>query len=147
MAATFEFTTELEIAADPDLVYEFFTDAELLARWHCVSAEVDPRPGGAFVLNITGEDVTRGEFLELEPGRRLVFSWGFAAVGETTVEVCFEAIPSGTRVRLRHFGFATPTAREDHRRGWAHYLPRLVSVAQGEDPGPDPWRKRRSAGG
>jgi hypothetical protein len=26
-----------------------------------------------------------------------------------------------------------------HRTGWEHYLPRLALVAEGTNPGPDPW--------
>ena len=83
---TFEFTTEIEIDASPELVYRFFTEAELLERWHGVHAETDPRPGGKFLLNVTGQDITRGEFLELDPPKRLVFTWGFQEAGSTTVE-------------------------------------------------------------
>ena len=87
MAESFEFHTEIEIEASPELVYRFFVEAELLERWHGVHAETDPRPGGRFLLNVTGADTTRGEFLELEPGRRVVFTWGFLEAGSTTVEV------------------------------------------------------------
>ena len=26
-----------------------------------------------------------------------------------------------------------------HKEGWEHFLPRLVALAEGRDPGPDPW--------
>lgn len=143
-AESFELIHEIEIDASPELVFQFFTDAELLERWHGVRADIEPRPGGRFVLNITGQTVTRGTFLELEPGRRLVFTWCFEQAQPplpTTVEVTFTPVGRGTRVRLRHFGFATAQARDNHRRGWAHYLPRLALAASGTDPGPDAWRR------
>ena len=65
---SFDLTQEIDIDASPDLVFRFFTDAELLARWLCVRGEVDPTPGGSFKLNVTGIHVTRGTFQELEPG-------------------------------------------------------------------------------
>ena len=71
-----------EIDASPELVFQFFTDAELLERWHGVHAETEPRPGGRFMLNITGQTVTRGIFLELDPGRHLVFRAGSASAAD-----------------------------------------------------------------
>lgn len=141
---SFELVHEIEIDASPDSVFRFFTDPELLERWFCVHAESDPRPGGRFTFNVTGEDVMRGTFLELEPGRRLVFTSLFDNTQPrvpTTVEVTFTPIRRGTRVRLRHSGFAAEKTRDGYRRGWEHYLPRLVVAARGDDPGPDSWRK------
>ena len=77
MCDSFDLTQEIDIDASPELVFRFFTDAELLARWLCVRAETDPRTGGSFTLNVTGTHVTRGTFRELEPGRRLAFTWLF----------------------------------------------------------------------
>ncbi len=139
---SFELIHEIEIDASPELVFQFFTDAELLERRHGVHAETEPRPGGRFMLNITGQTVTRGIFLELDPGRRLVFTWCFEQPPPpTTVEVTFTPVGRGTRVRLRHFGFATAKSRDNHQRGWGHYLPRLAMAASGADPGLDTWRK------
>ena len=140
MASGFELVAEVEIDASPELVYRFFTEPELLERWHCVRAESDPRPGGRLVLDVTGAHVTRGEYLELEPGRRLVYTWGFDEPGSTTVEVLFEPRPGGTRVTLRHTGFQEATDRDGHRSGWGDYLKRLAIAAPGGDPGPDPRR-------
>lgn len=141
---SFELVHEIEIDASPDLVFRFFTDPELLERWFCVHAESDPRPGGRFTFNVTGEDVMRGTFLELEPGSRLVFTSLFDNTQPrvpTTVEVTFTPVGRGTRVRLRHSGFAAEKTRDGYRHGWEHYLPRLASAARGDAPGPDSWRK------
>lgn len=143
MCDSFDLTQEIDIDASPELVFRFFTDAELLARWLCVRGEVDPTPGGSFMLNVTGTHVTRGTFRELEPGRRLVFTWLFEHVQPpipTTVEVTLTPVGRGTRVRLRHHGFADPTLRDRHAEGWEHYLPRLAAAASGTSPGPDAWR-------
>ena len=141
---SFALVHEIEIDASPDLVFRFFMDPELLERWFCVHAESDPRPGGRFTFDVTGEDVMRGTFLELEPGSRLVFTSLFDNTQPrvpTTVEVTFTPIRRGTRVRLRHSGFAAEKTRDGYRRGWEHYLPRLVVAARGDAPGPDSWRK------
>jgi len=143
MCDSFDLTQEIDIDASPELVFRFFTDAELLARWLCVRAELDPTPGGAFTMNVTGTHITRGEFRELEPGRRLVFTWLFDHVRPplpTTVEVTLTPLGSGTRVRLHHYGLAAPDLRDRHADGWEHYLPRLAAAASGANPGPDSWR-------
>ena len=143
MDDSYDLTQEIDIDASPELVFRFFTDAELLRRWLCRHAELDPRPGGAFTLNVTGTHITRGEFRELEPGRRLVFTWLFDHVQPpipTTVEVTLTPVGRGTHVRLRHYGLAHRTLRDRHAGGWEHYLPRLAAAASGADPGPDAWR-------
>jgi uncharacterized protein YndB with AHSA1/START domain len=83
----------------------------------------------------------RGRFLELEPPRRVVFSWGYAdsdilPPGASTVEVRLIDHDGGTLVELEHRDLPAP---EDvkHAAGWEHYLARLATSAAGADPGPD----------
>lgn len=138
---------ELEIAieASPEIVFGYFTDPDKLAQWHGVYAELEPRPGGKFRLNVTGRDVASGAFVTLEPYERIVFTWGWERPGHaippglTTVDVTLTPIGSGTLVRLRHSGFPTSRSRQEHERGWRHYLGRLRVAGAGGDPGPDPW--------
>lgn len=144
---TFEFTTEIDIQAAPEVVYRFFTESDLVKRWHGVDADCDPRPGGIFLLNVTGVHLKVGQFVELDPPHRIVFTWGHPEgvdnfpPGSSTVEIRFEPISTGTRLHLRHHHFPTATHRNEHRVGWSHYLGRLSNVAAGIDPGPDPWRR------
>jgi uncharacterized protein YndB with AHSA1/START domain len=42
-----------------------------------VSAVLDARPGGVFQLDPNHRDVIYGEFVEVVPFRRVVFSWGW----------------------------------------------------------------------
>lgn len=144
---TFEFSTAIEIDAPPELVFRFFTESELVERWHGTQAECDARPGGLFFLNVTGADIKIGEFIELDPPKRLVFTWGHEhgiddfPPGSSTVVVTLEPIKQGTRVHIHHYGLPSEEQRDSHRLGWAHYLGRLGIVAAGNDPGPDAWRK------
>ena len=143
MQGSFELTREIDIDASPDLVFRFFTDAALLQRWLCVQARVDPRPGGDYVFNVSGSHTTRGTFLVVEPGRRLVYTWLFDHVQPplpTTVEVTFTPVGRGTRVRLRHHGFVDSPTSDRHAAGWEHYLTRLAVGAAGGEPAADEWR-------
>ena len=52
MDATTESTTverTISIAATPQTVWEFFVDPEKLTRWKGMKADLDPRPGGAYL--------------------------------------------------------------------------------------------------
>ena len=95
------------------------------------------------MFNVTGSHIARGTFLVVEPGRRLVYTWLFDHVEPplpTTVEVTLTPVGRGTRVRLRHHGFAEQLTRDRHAAGWAHYQTRLAAAAVGGEPGADEWR-------
>lgn len=64
---------ETRIAASPETVFEFFTDADKMIQWMGRSAELDARPGGVFRCDINGRSIASGEFVELDPPRRAVF--------------------------------------------------------------------------
>ena len=136
---------ELEIAAPPEVVFAYFTDPGRMVEWMGVSALLDPRPGGALRIDANGRDVVVGEYLELDPPRRLVFTWGFDGDGRATgagssrVEVVLEPEGGdGTRLTLSHHDLP-PSARPSHAQGWEHYLERLGRAAAGDPPGRDPW--------
>ena len=143
-----EIREEIFIEAEPSLVYEFFTVPELIERWHGISAEADPRPGGIFRLNVTGDEYQVGEFVALEPPHRIVFTWGHPEgvdnfpPGSSLVTVTLKAVDSGTRVHVHQVGFPDHAQRDLHSRGWCHYLTRLLDVAEGRDPGLDVWGNR-----
>jgi uncharacterized protein YndB with AHSA1/START domain len=135
---------ELLIAAPPDVVFPYFTDPARMTAWMGVAALLDPRPGGTFRVEANGRDVVVGEYVEVEPPHRVVFTWGFDGSepaiepGATRVEVRLERAGDGTRVVLLHHGLSEQM-RPAHDEGWTHYLERLVAAASGDPPGPDPW--------
>lgn len=129
------------IAAPPSIVYGYLTDSELWARWQGVGAMIEATPGGIFGISMPNGQRARGQFVELEPHRRVVFSWGWVdhpgvPPGSSTVEIELVADEGGTMVTLTHTGLP-PEEIDAHRLGWDHYIPRLASVAEGGDPGPD----------
>ena len=144
---------EIWIDARPETVFEFFVEPEKMVRWKGVAAELDPRPGGTYYVDVTGADVARGEYVVLDPPRRVVFTWGWEAaghpvpVGSSTVEVTLTPQHNGTLVQLTHRDLPADTGAP-HLEGWGHYLARLAVAAAGRDPGPDPWvaAARQAAG-
>jgi len=135
------------IEADPATVFAFFVDAEKMARWMGTSHTLEARAGGAFVVDVVDGYVAKGEYREVSPNTRLVFTWGWdredAAVppGSSTIEVDLEARDGGTWLTMTHSGLPD-SAVAPHTEGWTHYLGRLVVAAPGGDPGPDEWMKR-----
>ena len=136
---------EVRIDAPPDVIFKFFVDPEHMVRWKGVEAMLDPRPGGLYRVNVTGTQVARGEYLEVSPNERVVFTWGWegpeSAVppGTSTVEITLRPEGSKTVVRLEHRDFASKEIATGHIEGWDHFLDRLAIAASGGDPGVDPW--------
>ena len=133
---------EVRIAASPEIVFELLTDAEQYVRWKGRKARLDARPGGEFWVEISDVAIAAGEYVEVDPPRRVVFTWGWEGndavpPGSSTVEVTLEADGDGTILRLLHRDLPEP-AVADHAHGWDLYLSRLIEVGAGKDPGPDP---------
>jgi len=133
------------IAATPEDVFPYFTDASKLSVWKAAWAESNASPGGGFRVDVTGRgDVAYGAYLEIEPPRRIVFTWQWQnqdladAYRDSVVEVTLAAEGGGTLLRLVHRGVPA-LYRGGSADGWSHYLDRLVAAAAGRDPGPDPW--------
>lgn len=150
--ATETITHEVRIAARPETIFEFFTDPAKMVRWKGRIARLDARVGGEYHVDINGRDIARGEYLEVDPPRRVVFSWGWMGEGHpippgtTKVEITLTPDGDETVVRLVHSGLPAGTGK-GHADGWDHYLPRLAVAASGGEPGPDPWATDTEGGG
>jgi uncharacterized protein YndB with AHSA1/START domain len=135
-------TREINVAAPPETVFPFFTDAERMTRWMGTEAELDARPGGVFNVAVHGSHIARGEYVEVDPPSRLVFTFGWedqeTAVppGSSTVEITLTPDGEGTKVVLVHRDLPEGAAGP-HGHGWDHYMARLEIAGAGGDPGPD----------
>ena len=151
MDATTEVTVverTLAIAASPETVWEFFVDPQKATRWMGFNIDLDPQPGGIYRNEVLPGHIARGEFVELDPPHRLVFTWGWeksgdgpinVPAGSSTIEIELTSDGDGTSLRFVHRDLPTAEAAQSHRHGWDHYLSRLETVAAGGDPGKDPW--------
>ncbi len=137
-----DYTTTIQIDAPPAIVFARLVTSEGMVEWMGQRAELDATPGGLFSVDINGEQI-RGTFLEVEPPRRVVVTWGVVGNGEhpaasSRVEFTLTACEGGTRVALLHTELPASRA-EMHARGWGHFLARLRVAAMRGDPGPDPF--------
>jgi uncharacterized protein YndB with AHSA1/START domain len=134
---------EVVVPAAPEEVFRWFVEPELLVRWIGVRSELSPRPGGGFRFEVAAGEWCSGSYVEVVPGRRVVFTWGWDSgaipvpPGSSIVEVDLLAHDRGTLVRLVHRDLA-PEWRPLHAEGWSKFLPRLAAAVAGRDPGPDP---------
>jgi uncharacterized protein YndB with AHSA1/START domain len=120
----------VRIAAAPETVWSFWTDAALLCSWFGVDAQAEAEPGGVFRVMMSKDGpVIRGAYLELDPYSRLVFSFGWEHVadgeamapGTTRVEVTLTPIGADTDLVLTHHGL--PADQVDaHRAGWEKFV-------------------------
>lgn len=129
-----ELVKEIWIDAAPEQVFPYLVEPELLTTWIGEESWNDPRPGGVFRLKFDSANVVRGEFVEVDPPRRVVYTWGSEEreslpMGSTTVAFDLEPQNGGTRVRLRHTNLPDEREIEQHNMGWDHFLPKLAEVA------------------
>ena len=131
-------TIERVVSAVPERVFAAWTDAEQLAAWWWpqlagTSYDVDARPGGRFRIHSPAIGATVwGVYTEVDPPRRLAFSWNWEDEGEPdvvedTVLVTFVPEQGGTLVTLAH----TSTAHVPEggaEQGWNDVMDRLVRV-------------------
>ena len=138
---------ETHIAAPPAALFALLTDPEKILRWMGTEAQIEPQPGGLYLVNVTGARVARGAFREVVPVHRLAAVPPEAVSeavppGSSLVEIDLIEQPDGTLLRLTHTGLPNAEQCAGHAEGWAHYLGRLAEVAAGRDPGPDPRHGR-----
>jgi uncharacterized protein YndB with AHSA1/START domain len=140
---TNEVEIRLRIAAPPESVYPYLTEPDRYVRWQGVKAELDPRPGGTFRVWMDEDNVASGSYVELDPPRRVVITWGWEGnpalpPGSTMVEFSLTADGDGTMLLLRHTGLPDAGSAAMHEEGWHLFTRRLAIATQGGDPGPMP---------
>jgi uncharacterized protein YndB with AHSA1/START domain len=130
--------------APVEAVFDAWTSAEVLRRWWPAGsdwetpvAEVDVRVGGSLRLvmrNPEGEEFGgSGEYLEITPRERLVFTWTWDGheghEGTQLIEVEFREQEDGTTtVVLTNRGLRDEDSKRSHRQGWEASFDNLERV-------------------
>ncbi|MDC1287298.1 SRPBCC domain-containing protein [Gammaproteobacteria bacterium] len=106
----------------PDLAYAHWVSPKTIIP-PATSLEIHAEVGGPYKLAMPGGISMIGEFIEVEPNRRLVYSWQWQGNSEITkVDVRFIDNSAGTEVKIAHSGFATEQSYKDHSFGWNSYM-------------------------
>jgi uncharacterized protein YndB with AHSA1/START domain len=122
------------LPATAEAVFAAWTDPELMGRWLSpvghAEVEVDLRVGGRFRVAMVGEGRRiehTGEYLEISPPRRLMFSWRSPYTGPEPTVVTVELRPAeeGTELLLIHERLPEDQV-ESHSGGWGRMLDRLA---------------------
>lgn len=143
-------------------VFRAFTEPEAVRAWWgpkgwaTPHVEMDLRVGGRYrfgmhELNDSGEPVTelmfvRGQYLAIEPGHLLEFTYVWEPGGEgerwrefalvdhqTTVRVEFRGDGAGTRLVITHSGFPDEHGRDAHVHGWSSNNDQLEEYLMAQD--------------
>ena len=127
------------IRATPAKVWNAFVDPRELGHWWgpdagpTLSAETDVRVGGAFKIvfrTMAGEQFeSHGEYLELDPPRRLVMSFWFSITPHlrSRVTVSIVAVDDAVEVTVRHEGFRDEGLPTTHEEGWKGALGKMAA--------------------
>ncbi len=131
------------IKAPRDRVYVAWTDPAQLKQWfgpenvQTRGLIVDARVGGKFrwaLTNSEGVKMTmRGEYRELQPGKKIVFTWQWEDdedwenhISIVTVEL--DDADGGTELHLTHEKLPNEESRDGHTRGWNSALDKLEKL-------------------
>jgi len=136
--------TSLEIKrfinAPRNRVYQAWTDPVQMKEWwgpdnvRTLKIVADTRIGGKYrwdLVNPEGEQMSVfGEYRELIPGRKIVFTWKWDDDEDwqnytSLVSVEFSDRDGGTELRLTHEQLPSEESRDRHNQGWNSVLDRL----------------------
>ena len=126
------------VDAPRERVFAAWTEPESLRQWwgpgmfETVSAVVDLRVGGGYELLLEpGSMRLVGEFREVKPPERLVYTWRWAAnvpdTRESLVTVEFRECGEQTEIVLLHDNFVGPGPVEMYEEGWRSGMEKLAS--------------------
>ena len=136
---------ECTLDAPPEEVFRMLTESAELMKWWgpqgfiIPSAELNLTEGGRYRFSMTppegGPFHLSGEFLEIDPAWRLVytFRWEEPAPDdrETVVDLSLGGAAEGTRLVLAQGPFLTEERLALHRNGWTESFEKLQAVLSG----------------
>jgi len=133
----------VDIRVPPERVFRALTSEEITKWWvrpgvfNTREWSGDVRIGGKWRASGIGNGnpyTLEGEFLEIDPPRRLVHTW--QPVGRpmppSLVTYTLEHIEGGTRLTLRHSGIVAPAMFENTSVGWQTSLEILIELLAAE---------------
>ncbi|WP_408220358.1 SRPBCC family protein [Paraburkholderia sediminicola] len=137
MSAKPSLTLQRRLNAAPAKVFRAWTEAAQLMKWmhpgdsDVVRAELEARVDGRFTIVYRKPDGREievgGQYLEVVPDARLVFTWAWRSSPEqeSLVTVLLRPDGNGTLLTLTHEQFVDEETRDLHQAGWSGGLDSL----------------------
>ena len=129
-------TFDFDLKHSPQKVWRALTDPELLAQWLLPVIGLKLQSGAAFTFKTDphpGWDGTvQCKFLEIEPQRKLSYTWIAAGTIDTIVTFTLTPTATGTRLTLVQSGFK-PDQKQNFggaRYGWKMMGGKLVDLLE-----------------
>jgi uncharacterized protein YndB with AHSA1/START domain len=127
------------LPATPEEVFAAWTDPASLKEWMCpgpvtsATASLDLRVGGRFqiVMHRENSDASHvGEYREISPPNRLVFTWQSDGTLQQETLVTIELLPRGkqTELVLVHELLPNEHSAAQHTIGWQNIVEKLAGV-------------------
>jgi len=122
-----EVRLDITAAVSPEVVYRALMEPDQLSRWMMAdNATVEPAVGGRYDLGWPEGWGRPLAIVDLEPDKRLTYSWADPAIEGTVVTWELEGSHGATRITLVHSGFGAEAASQGgYYGGWADFLVRL----------------------
>jgi uncharacterized protein YndB with AHSA1/START domain len=136
------------LRAAPERVYQAFTQAQAWASWLPPMGfvgqthELDARVGGQYLMSFThfasgNSHSFGGEYLELEPGKRIKYTAQFKDMGmdgvmTTTIDLI--AVGCGTELRATQEGVPVFIPADACQLGWHESMIKLAQLVEPEIP-------------
>jgi uncharacterized protein YndB with AHSA1/START domain len=132
-------TITRKLPAPPERCFRAWTDPQALKHWFgpgeikVIEAESDARVGGRYRILARSpggeEHDVSGEFREVVPNRKLVFTWAWRSTPDRQSLVTVDFVPDGgaTALTLTHVQFFDEAARDRHHQGWTACLDKLTA--------------------
>lgn len=126
--------------APRERVFRAWTSPEELKRWHAPPpsttplVELDLRVGGKYRIHMRAPDGAEhhavGVYREIDPPKKLVFTWSWEGgdMNDTLVTVEFLDRGATTELVLTHELFPNDDVSAKHEAGWSAALDKLAQV-------------------
>jgi uncharacterized protein YndB with AHSA1/START domain len=136
------------LKAPPERVYRAFTDAAAMCKWlppHGFTGtmhHMDPKVGGTWRMSFTnlsagGSHTFGGEYLELEPGKKLRYTSRFDDAnlpGEMTTTIELTSVFCGTDMQVTQEGIPDVIPSQACYLGWQESLTLLAQLVEPDIP-------------
>jgi len=125
--------------ADMATLFRALTEPKAIMQWfgpggaEVHHAESDLRVGGRWSIAMTDDNAEEhkvsGEYVEVDPPRKVVFTWAWRSTPDRISQVTYALAPEGdgrTSLTLTHERLASAAARDRHEFGWNCGLDKLA---------------------